>query len=173
MSSRVVQFSLRLLSLRSNDGTSPCSGESRLKGGSKCDHGSIKTIFMLSTTRCVWRFQTRKELLSLWLKPHTIPSRDVWPSLVASLIWTNALAPKPLSYEKSVFSSCSILCGFSFFSAECGTRTYAYDSVIMSSPHRNGGSPLSTSTHRTIPHSVRPAWTHGSAAACWWRQVPE
>ena len=43
----------------------------------------MQTPFLFSTTRSVLRFQLRNELLLFRLKPHTIPSHDVLPSLVA------------------------------------------------------------------------------------------
>ena len=97
------------------------SGEIHLEGGSKCGGISMKTMLLLSTTRRVLGFQMRNELLSFWLKPHTIRSR-----LVAELDGVSdmdkLLAPMILRRERSASLLHGILYGISMLSAECGIR---------------------------------------------------
>ena len=112
----------------------------------------MKTTFLLSTARRVLGFQMRNVLLSFWLKPYTIPYNE----LGGVFYMDKRPRADDSELRKVGVFAVKHLCGSSILNAECGIRVHRYDAIIMSSPHRNGGSPLSKSMQRTIPHNVRP-----------------
>ena len=67
------------------------------------------------------------------LKPHSIPSHDVWPSLFGFSMCTKALAPMLLIWERSTSFPQRFLYGVYMLSAEFELRLQMYDVAIVSS----------------------------------------